>query len=377
MRWLVASIESSCALGSWSSTWLQCTVTASPGFHIRTAEPTRSTTPAASLPTTWNGWSCRAPHTLSRPSRCRNPNVGSGSKIDVHTVLKLIDDAITATSASSGASSGSGTSSRCSDFRGSFSSDGSPANISCSSARTTAPRYEAGSGRAPSSSPGAPPTIASRIALDLGHGGRRYHPREFAQSSGVVMPGSVIVSSARTPIGKLSGALSSFAATDLGGHAIAAALARAGDHRRAGRLRAPGSGAAGRRGPDARPPGRGEGRHPDVGAVDDHQQGVPLGHQRDLPRRPDDPGGRRRDRRRRRHGVDDQGAVPPEEGARGLPHGQRRAARLDDRRRPVVRVRRRAHGRGHRALHRRARRHHARHAGRRSRPRATSAPPRR
>jgi len=42
------------------------------------------------------------------------------------------------------------------------------------------------------------------------------------------MPGSVIVSSARTPIGKLSGALSSFAATQLGGHAIAAALARAG-----------------------------------------------------------------------------------------------------------------------------------------------------
>jgi len=42
------------------------------------------------------------------------------------------------------------------------------------------------------------------------------------------MPGSVIVSSARTPIGKLSGALSSFEATDLGGHAIAAALSRAG-----------------------------------------------------------------------------------------------------------------------------------------------------
>jgi acetyl-CoA C-acetyltransferase len=42
------------------------------------------------------------------------------------------------------------------------------------------------------------------------------------------MPGSVLVSSARTPIGKLSGALASFEATDLGGHAIAAALARAG-----------------------------------------------------------------------------------------------------------------------------------------------------
>jgi acetyl-CoA C-acetyltransferase len=42
------------------------------------------------------------------------------------------------------------------------------------------------------------------------------------------MPGSVIVSSARTPIGKLSGALASFSAQDLGGIAIKAALERAG-----------------------------------------------------------------------------------------------------------------------------------------------------
>ncbi len=42
------------------------------------------------------------------------------------------------------------------------------------------------------------------------------------------MAGSVILSGARTPIGKLSGALASFAATDLGGFAIAAALERAG-----------------------------------------------------------------------------------------------------------------------------------------------------
>jgi acetyl-CoA C-acetyltransferase len=42
------------------------------------------------------------------------------------------------------------------------------------------------------------------------------------------MPGSVIVSSARTPIGRLSGALASLSAADLGGHAIAAALARGG-----------------------------------------------------------------------------------------------------------------------------------------------------
>jgi acetyl-CoA C-acetyltransferase len=42
------------------------------------------------------------------------------------------------------------------------------------------------------------------------------------------MPGSFILSSARTPIGKLSGALASFTAADLGGFAIAAALERAG-----------------------------------------------------------------------------------------------------------------------------------------------------
>lgn len=42
------------------------------------------------------------------------------------------------------------------------------------------------------------------------------------------MPGSVIISGARTPIGKLSGAYAGFAATDLGGFAIAAALQRAG-----------------------------------------------------------------------------------------------------------------------------------------------------
>jgi acetyl-CoA C-acetyltransferase len=40
------------------------------------------------------------------------------------------------------------------------------------------------------------------------------------------MPGSVIVSSARTPIGKLSGALAGFTAMDLGGIAIKAALDR-------------------------------------------------------------------------------------------------------------------------------------------------------
>ena len=139
-------------------------MTASPGFQLRTAEPTRSTTAAASLPITWNGWSWRAPQTLSLPSRLRNPNVGSGSKIDVHTVLKLIELAITAITASSGAISGNGNSSTWVDRRGSFSSDGMPANISCSSARTRAPRTPSGIGREASSSPGAPSRTAVRMA---------------------------------------------------------------------------------------------------------------------------------------------------------------------------------------------------------------------
>ena len=42
------------------------------------------------------------------------------------------------------------------------------------------------------------------------------------------MPGSYIVAGARTPIGKMSGALADFSAADLGGLAIAEALRRAG-----------------------------------------------------------------------------------------------------------------------------------------------------
>ncbi len=42
------------------------------------------------------------------------------------------------------------------------------------------------------------------------------------------MAGSVIISGARTPIGKLAGGLASLSATDLGAHAVRAAMARAG-----------------------------------------------------------------------------------------------------------------------------------------------------
>ena len=45
------------------------------------------------------------------------------------------------------------------------------------------------------------------------------------------MPGSVIVGGARTPIGKLSGALKGFTAMDLGGFAISRGVAAVGDLR--------------------------------------------------------------------------------------------------------------------------------------------------
>ena len=102
------------------------------------------------------------------------------------------------------------------------------------------------------------------------------------------MPGSYIVAGARTPIGKLSGALASFSAADLGGIAIKAALERAGvapdqvDYVFMGQV------LHGRPGPDPGPPGRGQGGHPADVARHHRQQGVPLRPQRDLPRRPDD-----------------------------------------------------------------------------------------
>ena len=110
------------------------------------------------------------PQTLSRPSRSRKPNVGSGSKIDVQTVLKLIDDAITATYASSGASSGSATSPTWSDLRGSLSADSTPSNIPTSSRRTKAARYVSGKGR--ESEVVAPRSLDDGVE-DRAHGHRR------------------------------------------------------------------------------------------------------------------------------------------------------------------------------------------------------------
>src|SRR4029434_11087376 len=69
MRWLAASIESSWADGSWSSTKLQWTTTRSPTFQLRTAEPFRRITAEASDPTTWKSWAWRGPPTDSAARR--------------------------------------------------------------------------------------------------------------------------------------------------------------------------------------------------------------------------------------------------------------------------------------------------------------------
>ena len=58
-------------------------------------------------------------------------------------------------------------------------------------------------------------------------------PREtgrprFAKSSGLMKPGTVVLATARTPFGRLGGALASLAATSLGADAIRNAIARAG-----------------------------------------------------------------------------------------------------------------------------------------------------
>ena len=169
------------------------------------------------------------------------------------------------------------------------------------------------------------------------------------------MAEAVIVAGARTPIGKLSGALAGFTAMDLGGFAIAEALEAGRRRPRPGRLRADGPGHPGRPGPDHGPPGGGQGRHPHDRPGQHHQQGLPVGPQHHLPGRPDDPRRRRRDRGGRRHGVDDPGALPAARGPGRLPARRRHAGRLHDVRRPDRLLRPHRHGPLHRAAQREGR----------------------
>ena len=97
------------------------------------------------------------------------------------------------------------------------------------------------------------------------------------------MAEAVIVAGARTPIGKLSGALASFSAMELGGFAIAEALARAGvapdqvDYVLMGQVLQAGQGQITARQAAV------HGRHSHDGPGQHHQQGVPLRPQHHLP----------------------------------------------------------------------------------------------
>ena len=113
----------------------------------------------------WYGSAWRFQSSLRLALRSRKTNVEIGSKIDVQTVLKLMAEAITATSASFGPSAGTGTSSRCSDFVGFFSAEGSPSNIFSSSRWVVTARIVFGSSRPSTASAEARASAASTIAF--------------------------------------------------------------------------------------------------------------------------------------------------------------------------------------------------------------------
>ena len=167
------------------------------------------------------------------------------------------------------------------------------------------------------------------------------------------MPGSVIVSSARTPIGRLSGALSSLSAADLGGHAIKAALARGGvspdqvDYVYVGQVIQAGSGQMPAR--QAAVKGGISLDVPSIGLNKACLSGIDAVYLADLMIQAGD--------------ADVVVAAGMESMTRApyllkdarvrIPHGRRRAARLDARRRSGVRPRGHPHGREHRARRRR------------------------
>ena len=94
------------------------------------------------------------------------------------------------------------------------------------------------------------------------------------------MPNTVILSAARTPVGKLGGGLSSLPATKLGAIAIEAALERAGvepdqvQHVVMGQVLQAGQGQIPSRQAQI------AAGHPEGGHLRDHQQGVRLGRAR-------------------------------------------------------------------------------------------------
>ena len=158
------------------------------------------------------------------------------------------------------------------------------------------------------------------------------------------MPKTVILGTARTPFGKLGGALSSLDATDLGGHAISAALDRAEvapeqvQHVVMGQVLQAGQGQVPSRQAQIKGGIPKEVSSETVNKV--CASGIRSAGMIDS----GDPRGRPGGRRRRRHGVDVEGAVHAQGRALRLPHGRRQDARRDDPRRADEPVQRQAHG---------------------------------
>ena len=147
------------------------------------------------------------------------------------------------------------------------------------------------------------------------------------------MSSSVILGTARTPVGKMGGALASLEAPELGGIAIEAALERSGvgaeqvqqvifgQVLQAGQGQIPSRQAQIKGGIPKEVPSETINKVCASG-----MRTLGLADQGDPRRRP-------RDRRHRRHGVDEQGPLPAAERALRLPDGRRRGARRDDPRR--------------------------------------------
>jgi hypothetical protein len=118
------------------------------------------------------------------------------------------------------------------------------------------------------------------VKLNPGHDGRR-QPDESRFDH---MPQTVILGAARTPFGKLGGALAGFDATDLGGIAIAGALERA--NVAPEQVEKVVMGQVLQAGADSLPPGSDQGRDPEGGPLGDRQQGVCVGRPRGRDPRP-------------------------------------------------------------------------------------------
>ena len=177
------------------------------------------------------------------------------------------------------------------------------------------------------------------------------------------MEDAVIVSAVRTPVGSFGGQFKDVPATQLGAHAVRAALERAGlsgddvDEVVLGcTLQA---------GPWSEPctPGCAGCGHPEGGARDDDQHGVRVGAQVGGDRVADDPRRRCRRGRRGRHGEHDARTVPGPRGAVRRAHEASGDDRLDGARRADGCHERHPYGR-HRREPGGPVRHHPRGAGR-------------